>query len=89
MDRVSLLYIRSRPVPDFHWLKIAACSLGVNELAIQLLPWDPERLLAFVLGRFAFLSSIIERLFYNVKYYFCNFSCLFTKSDVSASKKHR
>ncbi len=23
--------IRSRPVPDFHWLKSAACSLGVNE----------------------------------------------------------
>ena len=32
MDRVTLLYIRPRPVPDFHWLKIAACSLGVNEL---------------------------------------------------------
>lgn len=46
MDRVSLLYIRSRPVPDFHWLKIAACSLGVNELVMKLLHWDPEHLLA-------------------------------------------
>ena len=36
MDRVSLLYIRSRPVLDFHWLESAACSRGVNELAIQL-----------------------------------------------------
>ena len=74
MDRVSLLYIRSRPVPDFHWLKIAACSLGVNELAIKLLPWDPEHSFAFMLRRSAFLSSIIEHLFYNVKRYFCYFS---------------
>ena len=36
MDRVPLLYIRSRPVLDFHWLESAACSRGVNELAIQL-----------------------------------------------------
>ena len=55
MDRVSLLYIRSRPVPDFHWLIIAACSLGVNELVMKLLPWDPEHLFALSLRRSAFL----------------------------------
>ena len=54
MDRVTLLYIRPRPVLDFHWLKIAACSLGVNELAIKLLPWDPEHLFALRLMRSAF-----------------------------------
>ena len=70
MDRVSLLYIRSRPVPDFHWLRLAACSRGVNELTMKLLPWDPEHLFALQLMRSAFLLSIIEHLFYNVKCYF-------------------
>ena len=70
MDRVFLLYIRSRPVPDFHWLKIAACSLGVNELIIKLI----QKTFYFYAQLFRLFSlSIIEHLFYNVKCYFSSF----------------
>jgi hypothetical protein len=44
MDRVSLLFIRSRPVLDFHWLESAACSRGVNELAMKLKKCDGKRI---------------------------------------------
>ena len=69
MDRVFLLYIRSRPVPDFHWLKIAACSLGVNELNIKLIQKAVFNVQSFRL----FLFSILEHLFYYVKCYFLLF----------------
>ena len=78
MARVFLLYIRSRPVPDFHWLKIAACSLGVNELIIKLCQWT-RKAFSLVLSSFGFLTvfllPIIEQMFYNVK---CVFQyCMF------------
>ena len=31
----SIPALSSRPVLDFHWQKLAACSLGVNEVTIQ------------------------------------------------------
>ena len=60
MDRVFLLYIRSRPVLDFHWLKIAACSRGVNELSIKLI----QKAFALILRTSGILLfSILEHLF--------------------------
>ena len=50
---------------------------------MKLLPWDPEHLFALQLMRSAFLLSIIEHLFYNVKYYFWYFFHVPTNDSVS------
>ena len=53
MDRVSLLFIRSRPVLDFHWLESAACSRGVNEPDINLNESDSKRMICFAAKYFS------------------------------------